>query len=147
MKKIFGIAAVLSMVALVGGCESKPRETFNEMFSDYASESWCTIAEDGSWMELDTNPDDLNMPAIVDRMSSMTGKELDELEAYMDEWNACEDAIKQVNEALGFDDSLNVKMDKTTDRDGTQYESNDKYEVSWSWYSYGKREVLYTIKD
>ncbi|MCM1509072.1 MAG: zinc ribbon domain-containing protein, partial [Ruminococcus flavefaciens] len=58
-----GAAAVIIIaiviVALVAG-KGTSGNSFAKMYSEIASESWCEIGTDGKWMELDTNPDDID---------------------------------------------------------------------------------------
>ena len=109
------VAIVVLAVALGGGGKSD----FNKMFSEYVDESWCYIADDGSYMKVDTNPYDIDDHIDMD--------------AYY--------AIKDINSKLGFS-----KMGETTGWDGRQSDSNDKYSVSWKYHPDSGMEVTYEVK-
>jgi len=123
---IVGIVAVVVTIAVIlaiviGGSKGKD---FNKMFSDISSESWCTIASDGTWMKIDTNPYD------IDDYTDTT--------AYY--------KIKEINSKLGFSSSLFEEMGQTRALDGRQNASCNKYEVSWSYHPDNGLEVMYKLK-
>lgn len=131
---IIAAAAVVVIIivafALKGGVGAKK---FDKMYSDIASESWCTIASDGSYMKLDTNPRD---------------KDNDDL-TWSDYENfviPANDAIERINKELGFSDALMEKMNTTTWSQGKQTDSNDKYTVTWTYHPDKGLEVLYELK-
>lgn len=133
MKK-FIIIILLSVTFLwamcaCGGTANKPKD-FNMMYQSYNDKSWCTIGADGSYMEIDTNPKDKTI--------------------YLSDLNdTVEPAlamIEQVNKELGFSDSLMVKMNSTTWSQGRQSDSNDMYEVSWTYHPDKGLEVMYELK-
>ncbi len=98
---------------------------FNDMYSSIEDESWCEIASDGSWMEIDTNPYDLD-----------------------DYYNSTAlSKIKSINEDLGFSSSVYQEMLETRALDGRQSASSDKYTVSWTYHPDDGMEVMYKIKD
>ena len=123
---IVGIAVgiVVLAVALVVVLGRSKKKDFNDMYEDLAGKRWCTIASDGSYMKIDTNPLDIE----------------DHVE--FDAWNS----IKSINIELGFSESLQAKMESTNSLSGRQSESNDKYEVSWTYHPDNGLEVIYTIK-
>lgn len=125
-----GIVALIVIILLVSG----GREDFNEMFPEYKGRSWCTIAGDGSFMEIDTNPHD---------------DDSDDFDSYYYEnyFTPANDAVTRVNKELGFSEALSQKMNSTTWNDGKQTDSNDKYEVSWTYHPDKGLEVLYELKD
>ncbi|MBR3032219.1 MAG: SHOCT domain-containing protein [Clostridiales bacterium] len=116
---VIAIAVVLTLVF----ARSKKKD-FNDMYGDFGGEKWCTIASDGSYMKIDTNPYD-----IEDHVEYSA-------------WNK----IKSVCKELGFPDSVIAKMESTNSLAGRQSESNDKYEVSWTYHPDNGMEVIFTIK-
>ena len=98
---------------------------FNDMYSSIESESWCEIASDGSWMEIDTNPYD------VDDYFNSTALS----------------KIKYINSDLGFSSSVYQEILETRALDGRQTESNDKYTVTWTYHPDDGLEVMYKIND
>ena len=131
---IIGIAAgvvVLGIVLalLLGGGGKK---CFSKMYGDLTVNSWCTIASDGSYMKLDTNP---------------TDKDSDDF-TYTDYvlFSEANDAIERINKELGFSDALMEKMNTTTWSQGKQTDSNDKYIVTWTYHPDKGLEVLYEFK-
>ena len=96
---------------------------FNKMYSDIASNSWCTISSDGTWMKLDTNPFNLD-----DSHNST---------AYY--------KIKEVNTDLGFGSAVSERMGQTRAIDGMQSESNGDYTVRWTYHPDRGLEATYEI--
>lgn len=121
------IAVVLVLV--IGG--SKP--DFNKMYPDLKVKTWCTIASDGSYMKIDTNPYDQE-----DDDFGWT-----EYTLYMEPAN---EMIEQVNKDLGFSAALYVKMQNVTWSQGLQVESNNKYTVTYSYHPDKGLEVMYEVK-
>lgn len=102
---------------------------FKEMYASYDSKDWCDIASDGSYMKIDTNPDD-------------SEDIWDYYDAFMDGF----DFVKSVNTSLGFSDALTEKMNTTTWSMGRQTQENDRYIVSWTYHPDKGLEVLYEVK-
>ena len=99
--------------------------TMNEVYNKIGCDSYyCEVAYDGSYLEIDTNPGDL------DDYSSTVA------------W----DMVKKANEEFGFSEALNSKMNKTRALDGTMSEENNKVEVSWTYHPDDGLEVIYTLK-
>ena len=122
------LTVILIVVLIVGG-----KKDFNKMYGDLASNSWCTIASDGSYMKLDTNPDDKKRDDITRSYYQTTCKP------------AIND-IERINKELGFSDALMEKMNTTTALQGKQTDSNDKYIVSWTYHPDHGLEVMYEFK-
>lgn len=112
------IIFIVVKLAYVGGID------FRQDFGEYADENWCVIADDGSYMEIDNNP--LN------------------IDYYMDVDAEC--AIIDVCEALGFSEATIRKMLLTSALDGRQTEENDKAQVSWKYHPNKGLEVLFESK-
>lgn len=124
---IAGVVIVIVLATLFSGGGTD----FNELFSDIAHEEWCTIASDGSYMEIDSNPDDIDNDSSRFDYSIM-------LEA--------SSAVERINTELGFSDSVYKKMTETRSLDGRLTEENDNYKVSWTYHPDSGLEVLYEIK-
>lgn len=119
---IAAVAVVIAIVIAVSGGGGK--KDFNKMYSDIADESWCTIASDGTWMKIDTNPYD------IDDYTSTT--------AYY--------KLQSINSDLGFSSAVFEEMGETRSIDGRQSASSDKYEVSWTYHPDQGLEVMYKVK-
>ena len=142
-KTIIGLCAVIIAVAAV--ClitniknDTKPKEdekevntgiNFKKEFADYEGEDWCEFGEDGSWMKIDTNPDDVGFT-----------QETVGLGMYL------EMEIPEINKKLGFPDSVNQKMYGTTYNDGLLEEETDKVKMSWRYSDQRGLELLYESK-
>ena len=98
---------------------------FNDMYSNIENEYWCEIASDGSWMEIDTNPYD-----IEDYYNS-----------------AALSKIKSINSDLGFSSSVYQEMIETRALDGRQSATSGKYTVTWAYHPDDGLEVMYKITD
>lgn len=105
---------------------------FNDLFSDISKNKWCKISSDGTWMQLDTNPNNTEEDDML-------------LSDYSLMFDCC-DAIEKVNETLGFSTALMEKMNKTTWSQGVLEDSNDKYKVSWTYHPDKGLEVMYEFK-
>lgn len=104
---------------------------FMELYASYDSEDWCTIASDGSYMKVDTNPNN---------------DDGDDYWLYMDAFLDGFDFIKKVNTELGFSSALEEKMNSTTWSMGRQTQENDNYIVSWTYHPDKGLEVMYEVK-
>ena len=87
--------------------------------------TYCNVASDGSYLEVDTNPYD------IDDFYSETAM----------------DYIKEANIKLGFNESLYNKMGKTRALDGTLTDENDLIQVSWTYHPDNGLAVTYSIKN
>lgn len=130
---IIGAAAVI-VVALVVILLGGSKKDFNKMFSEYKNEEWCTIASDGSYMRIDTNP---------------TDKDNDDIgwEEYTLLVVPADEAIEAINLELGFTSVLYQKMNTTTWSQGKQTDSNENYAVTWTYHPDKGLEVLYEIRN
>ena len=126
---IAGVAVItVALILLLGGS----KKDFRDMYGELEVNSWCTIAADGSYMKLDTNPKDKDSDDFV-----WTDYELF-LEA--------DENIERINKELGFSDALYEKMGTTTWSQGRQTDSNSKYTVTWTYHPDKGLEVLYEFK-
>lgn len=84
----------------------------------------CEVASDGSYLEIDTNPYD------IDDYYSRSATEL----------------VEKANKELGFSEALYSKMGKTRALDGTLTDENDKVSVSWTYHPDKGLKVTYEVK-
>jgi len=94
------------------------------LYNEYCTSSFATIASDGSYLSIDTNPN--NKEDYLD------------MDAY--------EAIISVNEALGLPESVNNRMNQTRSMDGIQIYSTDELEISWTFHPDKGMEVNYSLK-
>ncbi len=104
---------------------------FMKQYGKYKDENWCEIAEDGSWMKLDTNP---------------TNADSDDIWKYYDAAIGVSELMEEIHKDLGFKSSLTEKMNSTTALQGRQSESNEDYEVTWSYHPDKGLEIMYETK-
>ena len=104
---------------------------FKEMYASYDSNDWCDIASDGSYMKVDTNPNDFDS---------------DNLWLYYETFSEADKFIESANSALGFSSALKAKMNTTTWSMGRQTQENDRYIVSWTYHPDKGLEVMYEVK-
>lgn len=96
-----------------------------QIYNDICDSSWASIASDGSYLSIDTNPYD-----------SESGG------------NAESDAILgilEVNEALELPDSVINKMGQTRAMDGMQSATGDGVEITWTYHPDNGLEVIYSL--
>lgn len=83
-------------------------------------------ANDGSYLAIDTNPSDRK-----------TDSNIYILEA--------DQAIKDINKAIGFDESLYERMSRANALAGMQNETGNGVRVSWDYHPKNGLEVTYSI--
>lgn len=122
MKKLLICLIVVMMVVLFVGCSANFKSIRKGLMKDDSSAVlYCKVADDGSYMTLDTNCTDTE--GIFDE------------EAF--------EAIKATNEKLGLPDSVLEKMESTSGLDGTQTAEHKGIIVSWSYHPDYGLEVMY----
>lgn len=105
---------------------------FSEKYSYMADEPYCTIASDGSYIELDSNPYDYDNDSYLYIISDYTIEVVN--------------AVEQINSDLGFTQALSQKMNETNALQGKQFEENDKYQVTWTYHPDKGLNVIYEKK-
>ena len=139
MKKIISILLVLITCISLVACSkttSKPKtKGFNELFPLLNGSAWCTIASDGSYMKIDTDPYDQSDISDV-KLSEMDKRDYPDVEI-----------IKHINSELGFTEALYEKMCSTAWDHGKQTDSNDEYAVSWTYHPDKGLEIMYEVKN
>jgi hypothetical protein len=118
---ILAIALIVSFAWLM---EEFGTPDFNDTFSSISTESWCDINTDGTVMEIDTNPYD-----IEDYYNSTALSK-----------------IKTINSELGFSSSVYDDMMETRALDGRQYAYSENYTVSWTYHPDDGLEIIYKVK-
>lgn len=116
----------------VNGILSISTINFSEKYSYMADEPFCTIASDGSYIELDSNPYDYDNDSYLYIISDYTSE--------------VANAVEQINSDLGFTQALSQKMNQTNALQGKQFEENDKYKVTWTYHPDKGLNVIYEKK-
>ena len=119
------------------------RQTPFEKARDCVLDITGTVESSDGYFTVDTNY--MDIPSDKDA-SDYTREELVWKMANPDEQSEALEAIRKVNEILGFNDSLYSKMMKTTALMGRQEEETKKYRVSWTYHPDRGLEVTYEEK-
>lgn len=91
---------------------------------------------DGSFLKIDTNPDDLDTDDLSDSQKRRF-------------WDISEDscsAIEYCNKELGFTEAVFQRMIETTSLMGRQTADSSRYTVSWTYHPDRGLEVMYEKK-
>lgn len=120
---VLSVCLIAVIVIVIVSVTSGGSQDFNKMYGNIALNDWCDIAEDGSWIAIDTNPLDID--------------DYNDMAAYY--------AIQEINNDLGFPDSLWQKMESSSALNGQQSDTTDKYEVTWFYHPDRGMEVLYSV--
>ncbi len=96
---------------------------FEYIFNAYCDPSYASVASDGSYLSIDTNPNDI--------------EEYDDYDAI--------NAILSVNDCLGIPESVVEQMSRTRALDGIQSAIVGDIEISWSYHPDNGLEVLYCL--
>lgn len=122
------IAVVLIVVLVTGGIGPK---NFKDMYPELENEVWCTIASDGSYLKIDSNPFDFDSDDYPS-LAHMYASDADNM-------------VEKINKDLGFSSALMEKMNTTTWSQGRQTDSNSKYRVTWTYHPDKGLEVMYEM--
>lgn len=128
MKKLFIISLMVVMIlVLFLGCSSVNFESIRDDLMSENSDAvlWSVVADDGSYLTIDTNFSD-------------TEDMFDE-EAYS--------AIEAINEKLDLPESLIEKMNSTSANDGIQTAEHNSILIRWSYHPNNGLEVMYEKAD
>jgi len=93
------------------------------IYNEYCSSDYASVASDGSYIAIDTNPNNYDDYNDYEAMS----------------------AIYAVDDALGLPDSVEQKMGQTRSLDGMQTYEGDGIEVAWSYHPDNGLEVIYSL--
>ena len=126
------IVAVLVLVAIVVGvvaANAKPKgPDLQALYDEYCSSPWAKVANDGSYLAIDTNPSETE-----------SGKYTYLLDA--------DQAIEDINKALGFKESLLEEMNHTNFLMGVRTETDNGVKVTWRFHPDKGLEVTYSLYD
>lgn len=122
------ILAVLCII-FIGGIvifTKKRSPDFRKLYQTYCKTYWADVGSDGSYLYIDTNPQDKDDSGLA--------------------YPEAAEAIKNINDALGIPESVINEMGQTTFIDGKQTETFEKQKVSISWRYHPDKglEVTYT---
>ncbi len=93
------------------------------IYNECCSSDYASVAADGSYLAIDTNPKDYDDYNDYDAMN----------------------AIYAVDDALGLPDSVEQKMGQTRSLDGMQTYEGEGIEVSWNYHPNRGLEVIYSL--
>ena len=115
---IVSVALIVTLLIL-----EYSKTDFFTIYDKYCSSTWADVADDGSYLSIDTSPYD-------------TGYFYDD--AFK--------AIENVNKELGLPDSVIKNMESTRALDGRQTYTSGNITVSWSFHPNNGLEVLFESK-
>ncbi len=119
-----GVAIIAIIILIVSVSNAGPN--FKKIYREHCDSDWASVGSDGSYLYIDTNPDDEEDKGIA--------------------YYAAYSAVDKVNKELKLPDSLFSDMGKTTGNDGKQTEEFDKIIVSWKYHPNKGLEVTYKKK-
>lgn len=135
-KPIFIVASILIVIIMLfsafmgDGEESselseaeKCAVELTELYEKYCLSIWATVAEDGSYLTIDTNPYDIDDYIDYDAHT----------------------AIVSVNKELGLPEALEQRMLSTNALDGRQEYVAERYTISWKYHPNNGLEVIYEV--
>lgn len=108
----------------------KALPNFKELYGMWAQEDWFSVAEDGTWMQFDGNPNN---------------DDGDDIWQFYLAYLAVEEHLPEVLNELGYSSSVMEKMNKTTWSMGKQTESTDTTTVTWTYHPDKGLEVLFEV--
>ena len=125
---VLAVIVIVVLVKMLGPSDGSdgPRDTgpdFAALYAEYCDPTWSDLGSDGSYLYLDTNPDDEEDSGLA--------------------YPAAYSAVEEINSALGLPDSLLKAMGETTGADGRQSEDYDNVSVSWRYHPDKGLEVTY----
>ena len=120
---------IIFCLTIVLGCSSQ-KINFKKEFSEYEGEDWCKFADDGSWMRVNTNPNDVGITQDVIGLGLYLEIELENIVAQL----GFPDSVYQ-NEVLG-----------TSQSDGMKEAETDDIKMSWSYSDEKGLEILFENK-
>lgn len=120
---IRGIAAIAAVAIMVWFFYFNT-PSLKSIGEKYGDDWFCTIADDGSYLTIDTDPLDLG-EYITD---------------------GSDEAIKDINKELGFPDSVYAQMISTRALDGVQTYEKNGVNVQWTFHPDNGLEVIYSVE-
>ena len=126
-KKKKTLAIIVAIVIGVVAVNAKPKgPDFQALYDEYCSSPWAKVANDGSHLAIDSNPSDRKADSNI----------------YISE---VDQAGKDINKVLGFDESLYERMSRTNALAGMQSETGNGVRVSWDYHPKNGLEVTYSL--
>ena len=113
------------MILMSCGSSSPITRSYEKVSEEYPGAwEWCELADDGSYLTIDTNPYD------EDEYISLDAR----------------DMVGDINKELGFPESVMARMDNTRNMDGMQdYEGKD-VRAQWTFHPNRGLIVIYELK-
>lgn len=108
----------------------KALPNFKALYGQWESETWFSVADDGSWMSWDSNPNN---------------DDGDDWWKFYSAWTAMDSHLKAVLEELGFSSSIYEKMTTTTWSMGRQTASSETTTATWTYHPDKGLEILFEI--
>ena len=123
----FVIVVVIVLVLVFGG--NRRKVNFSKLYEKYCDPAWSELAEDKSYLSIDTNPNNYDN----DGLASPSAYE----------------AVKSINSALGLPESLNKSIEETSSVDGRMTEEYDDLGiiVYWTYHPDKGLEITYKYQD
>ena len=118
------VVVIAIIVLIVAISNSGP--DLEKIYENHCDAIWADVGSDGSYLSIDTNPDDVDGEGIAYYQSCV--------------------AIEEINKELGLPESLYEDMGKTTANEGKQTEEFDEIIVSWKYHPDSGLEVTYKKK-
>lgn len=117
---VLGMVIVMITVTACGGTK------FEGIYEDLVKEdpglvSYIDVAEDGSYLSIDTNPLDI--------------EDVSNFDAYM--------AVEEINKILGIPESVMIRIGRTSSLDGMQIYEDDNITLVWKYHPDNGLEALY----
>lgn len=119
-----GIAAIVAGVTLGFAFNLMHAPDLKEIAGEYSDDAFCFVAEDGSYIEIDTDPSDIGEYIASDSL----------------------DAIEHINEELGLPESVYAHMTSTRALDGMQSYEKDNIGVRWTYHPDNGLEIIYSVE-
>lgn len=122
--EIDGVEAEVKVVV------KKDLPDFNEIYDEYCSSDWAEVGSDGTYLEIDSNPNDYDS---------------DYYYLFSSDSKAANAAIEKIHAALGIPDSVYRDMNNTTWSMGKQSETFDDIgiKIEWTYHPDKGLEVTY----
>lgn len=122
---IFGLVIGLTVSSVFSSKNKLKRVIFNrvnleKIYDKYCDEEFAELGEDASYIKITWSED---------QDYDVMGKAFD--------------SIYKINDALNLPESLNKKIDNTSENDGVQSETYDKVDVTWSYDVEDGLEIIY----
>ena len=125
-KPIIGLGVIMAIVVLLSIILNASKTVnFQKLYDEHCMFTWAELAEDGSYLSIDTNPYDLDDKGL----------------AYPDALYAVED----INKELGLPSSLIKEIKETTGADGKQTRTYEDLglEITWKYHPDRGLEITY----